>query len=301
MLSFLLIILTSIFFMGLVVRTKSLFSGRKGPGILQPMKDILRLWRKGAVYSTTTSIIFKIAPTVYLSSVIMAILMIPHGNQPGLISFDGDFVMFAYILALGKFIMIISALDTGSSFEGMGASREALFSMLVEPAFFIIIGSLTLFTGHTSFHDIFSTLNYGSYISYLIGALATFVLVLIAMVENSRMPVDDPKTHLELTMIHEVMILDNSGFDLGVILYATPLKFAMYGALIANFFIGAVPLQISIPMFFAIQVVFAIIVGILESFTARFRMSHNPQFIFILTSVSLLIFFGVLLVLGKFI
>ncbi len=301
MLSLLLIILTSIFFMGLVVRTKSLFSGRKGPGILQPMKDILRLWRKGAVYSTTSSIIFKIAPTVYLSSIIMAILMIPHGNQPGLISFDGDFIMFAYILALGKFLMIISALDTGSSFEGMGASREALFSMLVEPAFFIIIGSLALFTGHTSFHDIFSTLNYGSYISYLIGALATFVLVLIAMVENSRMPVDDPKTHLELTMIHEVMILDNSGFDLGVILYATPLKFAMYGALIANFFIGAVPLQISIPMFFAIQIVFAIIVGILESFTARFRMSHNPQFIFILTSVSLLIFFGVLLVLGKFI
>lgn len=301
MLSLLLIILASIFFMGFVVRTKSLASGRKGPGILQPMKDIVRLWRKGAVYSTTTSIIFRIAPTVYFATIIMAIIMIPHGNLPGIISFGGDFVMFAYILALGKFLLIISALDTGSSFEGMGASREALFSMLVEPAFFIIIGSLALFTGHTSFYDIFKTLNYGSYISYLIGALATFVLVLIAMIENSRMPVDDPKTHLELTMVHEVMILDNSGFDLGVILYATPLKFAMYGALIANFFIGMVPLQISIPMFFAIQLVFAIIVGILESFMARFRMSHNPQFIFLLTSVSLLIFFGVLLVLGKFI
>lgn len=301
MFSFLLILLASIFFMGLVVRTKSLASGRKGPGILQPMKDIVRLWRKGAVYSTTTSIIFQIAPTVYFSSIIMAIFMIPHGSQPGIISFGGDFVMFAYILALGKFLMIISALDTGSSFEGMGASREALFSMLVEPAFFIIIGSLALFTGHTSFYDIFSSLNYDSYISCLIGSLATFVMVLIAMIENSRMPVDDPKTHLELTMIHEVMILDNSGFDLGVILYATPLKFAMYGALIANFFIGAVPLQISIPLFFAIQIVFAIIVGILESFMARFRMSHNPQFILILTSVSLLIFFGVLLVLGKFI
>ncbi|MBI9066356.1 MAG: NADH-quinone oxidoreductase subunit H [Salinivirgaceae bacterium] len=301
MLSFLLIILVSIFFMGLVIRTKSLASGRKGPGILQPMKDIVRLWKKGSVYSTTTSIIFRIAPTVYFSSIIMAILMIPHGNQPGIISFGGDFVLFAYILALGKFLMIISALDTGSSFEGMGASREALFSMLVEPAFFIIMGSLALFTGHTSFYDMFSVLNYGSYISYLIGALSTFVLILIAMIENSRMPVDDPKTHLELTMIHEVMILDNSGFDLGVILYCTPLKFAMYGALIANFFIGSLPLQISLPLFFAIQIVFAVTVGILESFMARFRMSHNPQFIFILTSVSLLIFFGVLLVLGKFI
>ncbi|BAX82495.1 respiratory chain complex I subunit 1 family protein [Labilibaculum antarcticum] len=301
MLSFLLIIVASIFFMGLVVRTKSLASGRKGPDILQPMRDIVRLWRKGSVYSTTTSIIFQIAPTIYFSSIIMAILMIPHGNIPGIISFGGDFVMFAYILGLGKFMLIISALDTGSSFEGMGASREALFSMLVEPAFFIIMGSLALFTGHTSFHEIFTALNYGSYISYMIGTLATFVLVLIAMIENSRMPIDDPKTHLELTMVHEVMILDNSGFDLGVILYATPLKFAMYGALIANFFIGSVSLQISIPLFIVIQTVFAIIVGILESFMARFRMSHNPQFIFMLTSISLLIFFGVLLVLGKFI
>ncbi|MDZ7607687.1 MAG: NADH-quinone oxidoreductase subunit H [Cyclobacteriaceae bacterium] len=127
MVSFSLIILTSFFFMGLVIRTKSLASGRKGPGILQPMKDIIRLWKKGAVYSTTTSLIFQIAPTIYFTSILMAILMIPHGKLPGVISFDGDFIMFAYMLALGKFLMIISALDTGSSFEGMGASREALF------------------------------------------------------------------------------------------------------------------------------------------------------------------------------
>ncbi|NCD42494.1 MAG: hypothetical protein EOL88_10420 [Bacteroidia bacterium] len=137
--------------------------------------------------------------------------------------------------------------------------------------------------------------------SYLIGALAAFVLLLVAMTENSRMPVDDPKTHLELTMIHEVMILDNSGFDLGIIMYATPLKFVMYGALITNFFIGGLPLQWSIPAFFFIQFVFALVVGLIESFMARFRMGHNPQFIFILTSVSLMIFFGVLLLLGKFI
>ena len=300
MLSFLLILLVSFFFVGIVIRTKSIASGRKGPGIFQPMKDIFRLWKKGAVYSQTTSFIFQIAPTAYIASVIMAILMIPHANNPGLISFDGDFVMFAYVLAFGKFLMIISALDTGSSFEGMGASREALFSMLVEPAFFILMGSFALFTGHTSFVSIFSALHYGSYIAYMLGGMATFVLVIIAMIENSRMPVDDPKTHLELTMIHEVMVLDNSGFDLGLITYTTNLKFAMYGAIISNFFISALPMQISIPLFLIIQFVFAVIVGIIESFMARFRMGHNPQFIFILTSVSLLIFFGVLLVLGKF-
>lgn len=300
MISFLLIVLTSLFFMGFVVRTKSIASGRKGPGVFQPMKDIVRLWKKGSVYSTTTSFIFQIAPTAYFTSVIMAILMVPHGNNPGLISFDGDFVMFAYILTFGKFLMIISALDTGSSFEGMGASREALFSMLVEPAFFILMGSFALLTGHTSFHSIFSMLHYGSNISYMLGVLASIVFVLIAMIENSRMPIDDPKTHLELTMVHEVMILDNSGFDLGLIMFTTHLKFAVYGAMISNFFIGMLPLEISIPLFFVIQSGFAITVGLIESFMARFRMGHNPQFIFILTSVSLLIFFGVLLVLGKF-
>ncbi|MDP4204808.1 MAG: NADH-quinone oxidoreductase subunit H [Bacteroidota bacterium] len=300
MISFLLILLTSLFFMGVIVRTKSIASGRKGPGLFQPMKDIFRLWKKGSVYSKTTSFIFQLAPTAYFASVLMAILMVPHGNNPGIISFDCDFVMFAYILALGKFLMIVAALDTGSSFEGMGASREALFSMLVEPAFFILMGSFTLFTGHTSFHSIFSMLHYGSYVSYMLGVLATFVLVLIAMIENSRMPVDDPKTHLELTMIHEVMVLDYSGFDLGIIMYTTNLKFAMYGAIISNLFISALPLEFSIPLFFAIQIGFAITAGIIESFMARFRMGHNPQFIFILTSVSLLIFFGALMVLEKF-
>ena len=130
--------------------------------------------------------------------------------------------------------------------------------------------------------------------------MATFVLVMITLVENSRMPFDDPKTHLELTMVHEVMILDNSGFDLGLILYATNLKFAMYGALIANLFMGSFPLYLTIPIFLGIQILFAIAVGILESFTARFRMNHNAQYILALSSVTLLIFLGVLLVLGQF-
>jgi formate hydrogenlyase subunit 4 len=229
----------------------------------------------------------------------MAILVIPFGTTKGIISFNGDFVFFAYVLALGKFLSIIAALDTGSSFEGMGASREALYSMFAEPAFFILMGSFALLTGHTSFYDIFNTLHFDSYISYMLAALATFVLVIIAMIENSRMPIDDPKTHLELTMVHEVMILDNSGFDLGLILSASYLKFAMYGALIANFFIDDLSFVLAIPLFFAIQALFAVVVGILESFMARFRMSHNPQYIFTLSSVALLIFFGVLLVLEK--
>lgn len=294
MISLSLIIATSLFFVGIVIRTKSIASGRKGPGIFQPLKDIFRLFKKGAVYSETTTIIFQIAPSIYISSVLIAILTVPFGGNKGIISFEGDFLFFAYVLTLGKFFNIISALDTGSSFEGMGASREALYSMLVEPAFFILIGSASLLSGHTTFSEIFKSLHYAdSYISYLMVTISTFILILIAMIENSRMPIDDPKTHLELTMIHEVMILDNSGFDLGLILYSSCLKFAMYGALIVNLFIGVLPMHIAVPMFFGIQILFAVMVGILESFMARFRMNHNPQFILILSSIALLVFFGI--------
>jgi formate hydrogenlyase subunit 4 len=301
MLSLILILIAAAFFTGIIIRVKSISSGRKGPGVFQPIKDVVRLFKKGAVYSETTSFVFQIAPTIYFSSVVMAMLVVPFGQSKGLISFNGDFIFFAYVLALGKFFSIISAMDTGSSFEGMGASREALYSMFAEPAFFILMGSLALLTGHTSFHEMFAALHIGSYISYAVAVLGTFVLMMVAMVENSRMPIDDPKTHLELTMVHEVMILDNSGFDLGLILTAGYLKFAIYGALVVNLFIGMFPYHYSIPMFFVIQLVLASGVGLIESFMARFRMSHNAQFIFVLTSVSLLIFFGALLILGKFV
>jgi formate hydrogenlyase subunit 4 len=301
MLSILLILFVSLFFSGIIIRTKSIASGRKGPGIMQPVKDVIRLFRKGSVYSETTSIIFRIAPVIYFSSVVMACLVIPFGPYKGVVSFDGDFIFFAYILALGKFFNIIAAMDTGSSFEGMGASREALYSMFAEPAFFILIGSFALLTGNTSFYDIFASLHLGSSITYMLGAMAAFVLLMIAMIENSRMPVDDPRTHLELTMVHEVMILDNSGFDLGLILSTGYLKFAMYGAIIADFFIGGLALIWALLIFLFIQILFAVMVGLIESFMARFRMSHNPQFILALSSVSFLIFLGVLLVLEKFV
>lgn len=295
-----LILITSLFFGGIIIRTKSIFSGRKGPGIFQPLKDIWRLFRKGIVYSETSSFIFQIAPSIYFSTVVIAILLIPFGPYPGVISFQGDFIFFAYVLALGKFFMIISAMDTGSSFEGMGASREALYAMLVEPAFFILIGSFALFTGQTSFFGIFTNVNVESNTMYALVALAILLLIIIAMIENSRMPMDDPKTHLELTMIHEVMILDNSGFDLGLILYTSNLKFAMYGALISNFLISPIlPLYYSVVIFFGVQIGLAVVIGTTESFMARFRMSHNPQFIFALTSISILIFMGILLTLGK--
>jgi len=293
------IVLASLFIHGIIFRTKSIFSGRKGPGIFQPVRDILRLVKKGSVYSTTSSVIFRIAPAIYLGSLFTAALCIPFGDKPGLLSFPGDFVFFAYALALGKFFMIIGALDTGSSFEGMGASREAHYSMLAEPSFFILIGSLALFSGYTSFHEIFAALNFNSYLSMAIAVFATFVFFMLGMIENSRMPVDDPRTHLELTMVHEVMVLDHSGFDLAMILFATNLKFAIYGALIANLFLSSYSLAWQVAIFMVTQVGYGIACGVTESFMARFRMGRNAQFIFTLSSYALIIFLVVLFIIGK--
>ncbi|TAH20755.1 MAG: formate hydrogenlyase [Cytophagales bacterium] len=302
-----LILISAFFFPGVILQTKAKASGRYGAGILQPWKDIWRLARKGSVYSTTTTIIFQIAPSINLAAVICAMLMLPFANQPAILSFDGDVVMFCYVLSLGRFFMILAAMDTGSPFEGMGANREALFSVFAEPAFFILMGSLAMFTEHTSFDSIYQHLYFEDYFSSLIGILASYLLVQMAMVENSRLPVDDPTTHLELTMIHEVMTLDNSGIDMAMLQFASTLKFAIFGSLIANFFLqphsvlvaSPVALAMNSIVFLVIQFIFSVMVGLLESFRARFKMNKNPQFILTLSSVAVIIFFTVLIITQK--
>jgi formate hydrogenlyase subunit 4 len=303
MTGFILILLAAFFFPGIILRTKSILSGRKGPGIFQPFKDIRVLLMKGSVFSNSSGLIFQVAPTIALASTLCAILLVPFARQNAIISFEGDFVFFLYILAMGKFFAIISALDTGSSFEGMGANREALYSMLVEPAMFILLATFVMFTGYTSFSDIFSHFFIaGSHYVLIFSMLGFYLFAQVAMVENSRLPVDDPKTHLELTMVHEVMILDNSGFDKALIHVATYLKFAIFGALIANVM---VPEEwnafLQACLFLIVQVLFAIIVGFLESFRARNKMGKNPKFILSLSAIALIGFMIILILTDKII
>ena len=298
----LLTILSSLFFQGIVIKTKATLEGRKGPGLLQPLFDIGRLLRKGSVYSNTTSLIFQIAPIIYLASVIVSTFFIPFGEAQGLLSFECDFVFFAYIMAIGKFMMIIAAMDTGSGFEGMGANREALYSMLVEPAFFILMGSMALLSDSVSLYDFYTNMYASSHLTYLLVIVGIFLLIEIALVENSRMPVDDPKTHLELTMVHEVMVLDHSGFDMAIIHYSTGLKFALFGALIANFLIPAgASLGVQSIVFLMVQAGCAVVIGIAESFRARNKMSKNPQWLLTLSATALIVFLASLILTHKFI
>lgn len=294
-----LILITAMWFPGVISRTKSILSGRRGPGVFQPIRDIRVLLRKSSVISTSTGLIFQIAPVIYLVTMLSALLLLPF-NYFGLLSFNGDFVMFAYLIALGKFFLILGAMDTGSSFEGLGASREALYSMLIEPAFFALLGSLALLTGYTSFQEIFIQLHLAPGYAYVVALITVYLLIHITMVENSRLPVDDPKTHLELTMIHEVMVLDYSGFDMALIHITSYLKFATYGTIICGILIPAdIGNFLQIGLFFIAQFTFAIICGILESFRARNRMTDNPQYILTLTAVALLLFLLAIFVTGK--
>lgn len=293
MYTFILVIITSLFFEGILNRTRSIFSGRQGPGIFQMFRDQRRLLRKGSVYSATTTYIFQLAPTVNMAVILVGMLMVPFAGHSGLISFQGDFVFFAYALALARFLLIVAAIDTGSPFQGMGANREGIYGLLIEPALFIILGSFALLTGHISFEGIYSNIHFGNDpISYVLALLAAIVLFQVLMAENGRVPVDDPRTHLELTMVHEVMILDHSGIDLALLSYGNSLKFGLIGSLIANFFLPeSLPLPVSVVIFLFIQVLIAIGVGWAESFRSRNPMRNNPQYLVLLTALSFLVFF----------
>ena len=276
--------------LGVVKKTKAFWSGRKGVSLFQPFWDFLRLMNKDAVYSTTTSWVFRFAPIATFASVLFASIFVPLVNGYVIINTPFSFIIFAYVLAFGKFFSLISALDTGSSFEGMGASREACFSTIVEPAFFIMIASIAALSKIYTFESFKHIMENAGVYGVLIIILAVFTLFVMLLVEGCRVPVDDPTTHLELTMIHEVMILDNSGVDLGLITWAAAIKLFIFESLIAALLLPTgLPILGAVLLFLATVTLISVILGTFESAIARFRMTHVFEFIFIMTLTALLI------------
>ncbi len=286
----LLLLLVAVSIPGLINRTRAVLAGRKGIRFAQHLYDVRLLLRKDAVYSTTTSALFRTAPSVYLGSAIVAALMIPVGSLPPLISFGGDIVCFAYLLALGRFALILAAMDTGSSFEGMGASREALYGALVEPALMLMFGTFALISGHASFASVFSASDAIDIEMAVVLLLAAYVLTKIVFTESGRVPVDDPRTHLELTMIHEVMCLDYCGVDLGMIKIAGWLKTAALSMLAANAVtsVGGYPWWAAAPLAVLITGLSA---GVVESSQARNKLARNATFILTIVVLAALVFF----------
>ena len=275
---------------GIIKKTKAFWGGRKGVRLFQPLYDVLRLLKKEAVYSETTSWVFKTAPVIGFSAILFAGLLVPMINGKAIMNIPFGFIIFSYILGFGKFFSLIGAMDTGSSFEGMGASREACFSTIVEPAFFIFMGSIVALTNNHSFANLKMILDNAGIYGYLIITLAVITIFIMLLIEGCRVPVDDPTTHLELTMIHEVMILDNSGVDLGLITWGAGIKMFLFEALIAALIIPAgLPVWLAITAFLAIICLLSIIIGTIESSIARFRMTHVFEFIFIMSITALII------------
>ena len=283
MILFAITLIFPLLFIGIINKLKARLVGKRGASIYQPYYDVIKLAKKGEVLSTTTSLIFRFAPSINLACVIIAGLLLTVCH------FSGDFILFSYILALGKFFSVIAAMDTGSSFEGMGASREVSFTSFVEPAFFIIIGSVAALNNIFSFESLFGLMQTNNEIVLLVGLLIIFELFLMILIEGSRTPIDDPKTHLELTMIHEVMVLDNSGIDLAFIHYASAMKMFLFSTLIA--LIITPQIWIIFPTILGI----AILIALIETIGARIRLTHIIEYTFTMISIALIIMSLILL------
>ena len=266
--------------LGVITRVKALFAGRRGAPLLQLYFDLAKLARKGTVQSRTTSWVFRAGPVVGLATAVAAAMLVPLGAHATPLSFTGDFLFFAYLFALGRFFTVAAALDTGSAFEGMGGAREVTFGALAEPALFlafVVLARLAEVPRLAAMLGPGLASEWGAAAPSLVLVAVSLFIVLLA--ENCRVPFDDPNTHLELTMIHEVMVLDHGGPSLGMVLYAASVKLFVLSAVVVRV---ALPVSTGSPwldwlVFAGAMLVCAALVGVVESVMARLRLVAVPK------------------------
>ena len=281
---------------GVILKVKALFAGKTGPPLLIRWYTLIKLLRKGSVYSDSTGFVFRLGPVAGCATALLALLFFPFAGLPPLLSFTGDIIVVLYALGLGRFCTVLAALDTASPFEGMGAAREVFFASLAEIGLFVVLILFHRMGGGLSLAGWFAGPQAIS-LAGTQGALLLLVVValfLLLLAENSRVPVDDPATHLELTMIHEVMILDHSGPDLALIEFGAHCRLLFSPCLVASLLrptLAAGPLANGL-VFVGLLVLVYAAVGVTESITARLRMNLVPKFI--LTSFAL-VFFAIIL------
>ena len=213
---------------GIINKVKAWVAGRRGPPVLQLYFDLAKLWQKSVVMSNLASPGFIIGPAVAWVAVIGATLLMPLGPAGSAVSFRGDVLLLIYLLALARFCTAWAAMETGSAFEGMGAAREVSYAVLAEAAIIAAVLSLIVHTGTVSLVTMLSP-SAGAGAALLAAGLFTVLLA-----ENCRVPFDDPNTHLELTMIHEVMVLDHSGPPLAAILHGASVKLLLFTVLLVQ-------------------------------------------------------------------
>ena len=273
---------------GIINKVKAWVAGRRGPPVLQLYYDLARLWKKSVVLSTLASPGFVVGPAIAWVALAGAALLLPVGPAGGVVSFRGDMLVLIYLLALARFCTSWAAMETGSAFEGMGAAREVSYAVLAEAAIIAAVLTLCIQSGSTSLVTMLSPAA-GPGAVLLAAGLFTVLLA-----ENCRVPFDDPNTHLELTMIHEVMVLDHSGPPLAVILHGASLKLLLFALLLTEAVlpVGALsPLAATGALIGGVLAV-TVGVGLVESLLARLAFRRVPLF---LTVAFLLCVFALLM------
>ncbi len=289
---------------GVIKKVKAWTQKRRGAPLLQQYYDLRKLVRKHSVVSDTASWIFHATPPIVFATALSAAILVPVTTLIPAASFPGDIIMIFSILALGRFFMMISAMDTGSTFGGMGASREALISALIEPSILVSFLTIGLYAGSTAVIRMMDAAKTtGTPLLHPLFLLTFPAMLIILIAETSRVPVDDPSTHLELTMVHEAMLLEYSGRQLALMEYGASVKQLALMTLLVNIFAphdqwlamtGAAAVALSL-LIYGIKIIAAsVLIGLIESFTVKFRFFSVPNLAalsFILAFLSFLQFF----------
>ena len=284
----LLVLLLSPLLLGFVRTAKARLLRRRGPPLIQPYRDLRRLFAKQAVVADGASWLFRAAPYVIFAATWIAAALVPTYATSLVFSWSGDLIAIIALLALARFAQTLAGLDIGTSFGGIGASRDLMFAVFAEPAMIMVTFTVALVAGSTQLSDIAEYM-----LSYQAGlrvslVLALIALVIVAVVENARIPVDNPATHLELTMVHEAMILEYSGRHLAMIELAASIKLLLYVSLIGCIFFppglasstaGMAQIAIGFASYVAKLVVAGALLAIFETSIAKMRVFRVPNFI----------------------
>lgn len=277
---------------GIINKVKAFFAGRKGPSVFQLYYDLAKLVRKEGIQSTSSGGLVVLSPWVSLAALLTAAVFLPLGGWISPFAFAGDMVLFFYLMGTARASQILGAMDVGSSFEGMGASREAHFSALAETAVFAILGFLVLLSGFASTSGILFNV-FADSISATGILLVVLAFFIVVITENCRVPADDPDTHLELTMIHEVMVLDHAGVDLAAVFYGGALKLWLFSSFLVLILLPAACIGTWSGSLLALAgtLLVSVLIGIVESSMARYRFLKVPQMITGALCISLLAVF----------
>jgi formate hydrogenlyase subunit 4 len=281
---------------GTIRKTKALFQSRQGPSIFQPYYDLRKLFSKGSVVSRDASWVFNIAPYVCIGAMTVAALLVPV-FVTSTFGFLGDLIVLVYLLAMVRFFMALAALDTGSTFGGMGSSREMYISSIVEPTMLLSIFAMALLAGTTSLGTIserIASTGMDLVAPSLFLAAAAFFVAMLA--ENARVPFDNPSTHLELTMIHEAMVLEYSGKQLALMELTSMIKLMVFLTVLSNIFfpwgiaVTATPetVVIGVITFLLKITLLAVVIALIESSVAKLRLFRLPNLLTVAFTLALL-------------